>query len=99
MDQWQCRMTFCRYLGRPFVLSAMSIVTCVTFSAFTQMAHGYDAEVVAQMQPRVTVCHHGCVVVHINDREALVGRHLDLTPAAARAKFSTSISGSRGSAS
>ena len=29
--------------------------------------------------------HHGCVVVLINDREAVVGRHLDLTPTAARA--------------
>jgi rare lipoprotein A len=35
---------------------------------------------------RVTVCHHGCVVVRINDRGPFVrGRHIDLTPAAARA--------------
>jgi rare lipoprotein A len=35
---------------------------------------------------RVTVCHHGCVVVWINDRGPFVpGRHIDLTPAAARA--------------
>jgi rare lipoprotein A len=34
---------------------------------------------------RVTVCHHGCVVVRINDRGPFVpGRHIDLTPAAAR---------------
>ena len=34
----------------------------------------------------VTVCHHGCVVVRINDRGPFVrGRHIDLTPAAARA--------------
>jgi rare lipoprotein A len=32
------------------------------------------------------VCHHGCVVVRINDRGPFVaGRHIDLTPAAARA--------------
>ena len=35
---------------------------------------------------RVTVCHHGCVVVRINDRGPFMpGRHIDLTPAAARA--------------
>jgi rare lipoprotein A len=35
---------------------------------------------------RVTVCHNGCVVVRINDRGPFVaGRHIDLTPAAARA--------------
>jgi rare lipoprotein A len=35
---------------------------------------------------RVTVCHRGCVVVRINDRGPFVpGRHIDLTPAAARA--------------
>jgi rare lipoprotein A len=35
---------------------------------------------------RVTVCHHGCVVVRINDRGPFVaGRQIDLTPAAARA--------------
>ena len=34
----------------------------------------------------VTVCHRGCVVVRINDRGPFVhGRHIDLTPAAARA--------------
>jgi rare lipoprotein A len=35
---------------------------------------------------RVKVCHNGCVVVRINDRGPFVpGRHIDLTPAAARA--------------
>lgn len=35
---------------------------------------------------RVTVCHQGCVTVRINDRGPFVrGRHIDLTPAAARA--------------
>jgi rare lipoprotein A (peptidoglycan hydrolase) len=35
---------------------------------------------------RVTVCHHGCVVVRINDRGPFIpGRHIDLTPTAARA--------------
>ena len=35
---------------------------------------------------RVTVCYHGCVVVRINDRGPFIpGRHIDLTPAAARA--------------
>jgi rare lipoprotein A len=35
---------------------------------------------------RVTVCHHGCVVVRINDRGPFVrGRHIDWTPAAAHA--------------
>jgi rare lipoprotein A len=35
---------------------------------------------------RVKVCHHGCVVVRINDRGPFVrGRQIDLTPAAARA--------------
>jgi rare lipoprotein A len=35
---------------------------------------------------RITVCHRGCVVVRINDRGPFVaGRHIDLTPAAARA--------------
>jgi rare lipoprotein A len=35
---------------------------------------------------RVTVCHHGCVVVRINDRGPFVpGRHFDLTRAAAHA--------------
>jgi len=35
---------------------------------------------------RVTVCHNSCVVVRINDRGPFVrGRHIDLTPAAARA--------------
>jgi rare lipoprotein A len=35
---------------------------------------------------RVKVCHHGCVVVRINDRGPFVaGRHIDLTPAAAHA--------------
>jgi rare lipoprotein A len=34
----------------------------------------------------VKVCHNGCVVVRINDRGPFVaGRHIDLTPAAARA--------------
>jgi rare lipoprotein A len=34
----------------------------------------------------VKVCHDGCVVVRINDRGPFVsGRHIDLTPAAARA--------------
>ena len=34
----------------------------------------------------VTVCHRGCVVVRISDRGPFVhGRHIDLTPAAARA--------------
>jgi rare lipoprotein A len=34
----------------------------------------------------VKVCHHGCVVVRINDRGPFVrGRQIDLTPAAARA--------------
>jgi rare lipoprotein A len=34
---------------------------------------------------RVTVCRHGRVVVRINDRGPFVrGRHIDLTPAAAR---------------
>jgi rare lipoprotein A len=41
---------------------------------------------------RVTVCHHGCVVVRINDRGPFVpGRHFDLTPAAARAIGLTEI--------
>jgi rare lipoprotein A len=35
---------------------------------------------------QVRVCHHGCVVVRINDRGPFAhGRHIDLTPAAARA--------------
>jgi rare lipoprotein A len=35
---------------------------------------------------QVKVCHHGCVVVRINDRGPFVsGRHIDITPAAARA--------------
>ena len=35
---------------------------------------------------RVTVCRQGCVTVRINDRGPFVrGRHIDLTPAAARA--------------
>ena len=35
---------------------------------------------------KVKVYHHGCVVVRINDRGPFVGgRHIDLTPAAARA--------------
>jgi rare lipoprotein A len=35
---------------------------------------------------QVRVCHHGCVVVRINDRGPFThGRHIDLTPAAARA--------------
>jgi rare lipoprotein A len=35
---------------------------------------------------RVRVCHDGCVVVRINDRGPWVrGRHIDLSPAAARA--------------
>ena len=35
---------------------------------------------------RVKVCHHGCIVVRINDRGPFVaGRHIDLTPAAAQA--------------
>ncbi len=35
---------------------------------------------------RVRVCHKGCVVVRINDRGPWVrGRHIDLSPAAARA--------------
>jgi rare lipoprotein A len=35
---------------------------------------------------RVTVCHHGCVVVRINDRGPFApGSHIDLTPAAAGA--------------
>jgi rare lipoprotein A len=34
----------------------------------------------------VQVCHHGCVVVRINDRGPFVrGRHIDLSPAAAHA--------------
>jgi rare lipoprotein A len=34
----------------------------------------------------VTVCHDGCVTVRINDRGPWVrGRHIDLSPAAARA--------------
>lgn len=34
----------------------------------------------------VQVCHNGCVVVRINDRGLFVrGRHIDLSPAAARA--------------
>jgi rare lipoprotein A len=34
---------------------------------------------------QVTICHHGCVVVRINDRGPFVpGRDIDLTPAAAR---------------
>jgi rare lipoprotein A len=34
----------------------------------------------------VRVCHNGCVVVRINDRGPFVrGRHIDLSPAAARA--------------
>ena len=34
----------------------------------------------------VKVCHHGCVVVRINDRGPFVrGRDIDLSPAAARA--------------
>jgi rare lipoprotein A len=34
----------------------------------------------------VKVCHHGCVVVRINDRGPFVaGRQIDLTPAVARA--------------
>ena len=34
----------------------------------------------------VRVCHSGCVVVRINDRGPFVrGRHIDLSPAAARA--------------
>ena len=34
----------------------------------------------------VRVCHHGCVVVRINDRGPFVrGRQIDLTPAAAQA--------------
>jgi rare lipoprotein A len=41
---------------------------------------------------RVTVCHHGCIVVRINDRGPFVpGRHIDLTPAAARAIGLTEI--------
>ena len=35
---------------------------------------------------RVQVCHNGCVTVRINDRGPFVrGRHIDLSPAAARA--------------
>jgi rare lipoprotein A len=35
---------------------------------------------------QVKVCHHGCVIVRINDRGPFVrGRDIDLTPAAARA--------------
>jgi hypothetical protein len=100
-------MTFCGFLGRPFMLSAMSIVACLAFSAVApaEMADGdhaagglcpADGERVhcpamttarsaSSSQSRMTVCHHGCVVVLINDREAVVGRHLDLTPAATRA--------------
>jgi len=34
----------------------------------------------------VEVCHSGCVTVRINDRGPFVrGRHIDLSPAAARA--------------
>jgi rare lipoprotein A len=34
----------------------------------------------------IQVCHNGCVVVRINDRGPFVrGRHIDLSPAAARA--------------
>ena len=34
----------------------------------------------------VVVCHNGCVTVRINDRGPWVrGRHIDLSPAAARA--------------
>lgn len=40
----------------------------------------------------VTVCRHGCVVVRLNDRGPFVrGRHIDLTPAAARAIGLTEI--------
>jgi rare lipoprotein A len=35
---------------------------------------------------RVRVCHSGCVIVRINDRGPFVrSRHIDLSPAAARA--------------
>ena len=35
---------------------------------------------------RVRVCHSGCVIVRINDRGPFVpGRHIDVSPAAARA--------------
>jgi rare lipoprotein A len=35
---------------------------------------------------QVKVCHHGCVIVRINDRGPFVrGRDIDLSPAAARA--------------
>ena len=35
---------------------------------------------------QVKVCHNGCVIIRINDRGPFVrGRHIDLTPAAARA--------------
>ena len=35
---------------------------------------------------QIRVCRHDCVVVRINDRDPFVpGRHIDLTPAAARA--------------
>jgi rare lipoprotein A len=41
---------------------------------------------------RITVCHHGCVVVRINDRGPFApGRQFDLTPAAARAIGLTEI--------
>jgi rare lipoprotein A len=41
---------------------------------------------------QVTICHHGCVVVRINDRGPFVpGRDIDLTPAAARAIGLTEI--------
>jgi hypothetical protein len=39
-----------------------------------------------QLGARVRVCHDGCIVVRINDRGPWVlGRHIDLSPAAARA--------------
>jgi hypothetical protein len=100
-------MTFCGFLRRPFMLSAMSIAACLAFSAVApaEMAGGDrpagglcpadfermhcpampTARWASLSQSRMTVCHRGCVVVLINDREAVVGRHLDLTPTAARA--------------
>jgi rare lipoprotein A len=52
-------------------------VNCAAFTA----AHPF-----LPFGTRVKVCHHGCVVVRINDRGPFVrGRHIDLTPAAAHA--------------
>ena len=43
---------------------------------------------------QIKVCHHGCVVVRINDRGPFVpGRHIDLTPAAARPRRTGALDG------